>query len=206
MSDALREPWTNQRWRTRTAIVEAARQQALTGAEITIAGVAKTARVSEATAYRYFPDLVSLLREVLQDTWPDPEEVIKPLAGSRDVVERVGYVTEFMLREVVTRQGAVRAMISASVQRPEVTSEARPGHRFGLINTALEPLAQDKDFAEADILDQLKLDLAIIVSAEALFVLTDQRGLPPDEAVASISRTARAITRATVDRVKGTAP
>ena len=32
--------------------------------------VARAALVSEATAYRYFPDLVSLLREALAGVWP----------------------------------------------------------------------------------------------------------------------------------------
>jgi len=49
--------------------------------------------------------------------------------------------------------------------------------------------------AEADTLDpaafaQLKNDLAVVVSAEALFVLTDLCGLQPDDAIASATRTA----------------
>jgi hypothetical protein len=42
----------------------------------------------------------------------------------------------------------------------------------------------------------LKLDLAIVVSAEALFVLTDLWGLSPDEAIASAVRTATSLTKA----------
>lgn len=195
--------WTNQRWRTRTAIVEAAREQALTGAEITMAAVAKLALVSEATAYRYFPDLVSLLREVLEDTWPEPAEAMKPVAGSTDPVERIGYATEFMLREVLARQGAVRANISASVQRPDVAGKSRPGHRFGLIDHALAPLDQDPAIAASGGLTQLKQDLAIIVSAEALFVLTDLCGLSPNEAIASVARTARTVTQAAINGIRG---
>ena len=36
----------------------------------------------------------------------------------------------------------------------------------------------------------------MVMSAEALFVLTDLCGLPPDEAVASAVRTARSLTAA----------
>ncbi len=190
--------WSNQRLRTRNAIVSAARKQALTGAEITMAAVARAALVSEATAYRYFPDLVSLLTEVLQDTWPEPADAMQPVAESTDAVARVGHATQFLLREVIARRGAVRAMISASVQHPEVTSQARPGHRFKLIDYALEPLDQNPAFSETGVLDQLKRDLAIIVSAEALFVLIDLCGLSPNDAIASATHTARTITYATI--------
>ncbi len=92
-------------------------------------------------------------------------------------------------------------MISASVLQPEVASQARPGHRFALIEHALAPLDQHPATAAAGVLDQLKQDLAIIVSAEALFVLTDLCGLTPNEAIASATRTARVITQATVSGI-----
>lgn len=199
MTERVEGAWTNQRWRTRTAIVDAARTQALTGAEITMSTVARVARVSEATAYRYFPDLVALLREVLEDTWPEPAVAMAPIADSADPVERIGYATEFMLRAVLARQGAVRAMIAASVQRPEVASAARPGHRFGLIEHALGPLGKHPAVLPERALAQLRLDLAVIMSAEALFVLTDLCGLSDEDAIASATWTARAITRATLD-------
>jgi len=43
---------------------------------------------------------------------------------------------------------------------------------------------------------RLKQDLAIVVSAEALFVLTDLCGLSPDDAIASAVRTATTLTKA----------
>ena len=45
-------------------------------------------------------------------------------------------------------------------------------------------------------LAQLKRDLAVVVSAEALFSLTDLHGLDPEEAITSIVHTAAALTRA----------
>jgi hypothetical protein len=47
-------------------------------------------------------------------------------------------------------------------------------------------------------LAQLKQGLAIVMSAEALFVLTDLCGLSPQDAVASAVQTARSITSAAV--------
>ena len=43
---------------------------------------------------------------------------------------------------------------------------------------------------------RLKEGLAIVVSAEALFVLTDLCGLQPDDAIASAARTAATLTNA----------
>ena len=53
----------NQKQRTRTAIVAAARELIKDGAAVTMPAIARAALVSEATAYRYFPDLATLLRE-----------------------------------------------------------------------------------------------------------------------------------------------
>src|SRR3954466_13689538 len=74
----------NQKTRTRTAIVRAAAELSSTGREVTMPEVAKAALVSEATAYRYFPDLASLLREAIADQIPSPEEA---LAGGADPLD-----------------------------------------------------------------------------------------------------------------------
>lgn len=185
----------NQKLRTRTAIVQAAAELSRTGREVTMPEVAKAALVSEATAYRYFPDLASLLREAFAGQLPTPAEALQPVAGSDDPVERIAAATEFLLRHVLARQGAVRAMIAATVVRP-ADSAARPGLRFGLIDHALSPLAETLGAADPAALTQLKRDLAVVVGAEALFSLTDLNGLDPEDAIASIVHTATTLTRA----------
>lgn len=185
----------NQKLRTRTAIVQAAAELSRTGREVTMPEVAKAALVSEATAYRYFPDLASLLREAIAGQLPTPAEALQPVADSDDPVERIAAATEFLLRHVLARQGVVRAMIAATVVRP-ADSAARPGLRFGLIDHALSPLAETLGAADPAALTQLKRDLAVVVSAEALFSLTDLNGLDPEDAIASIVHTATTLTRA----------
>jgi AcrR family transcriptional regulator len=71
------------------------------GGEVTMPAVAKSALVSEATAYRYFPDLASLLNEALAGVWPSPETALEPVARSTDPVERIGYATEALLHRSV---------------------------------------------------------------------------------------------------------
>ncbi|MFG2957849.1 TetR/AcrR family transcriptional regulator [Streptomyces sp. NPDC048291] len=184
----------NQKLRTRTAIVQAAAELSRTGQEVTMPEVAGRALVSEATAYRYFPDLLSLLREAIAGQLPTPAEALTPVADSTDPVERVAAATEFLLRHIQARQGVVRAMIAATVVRP-AEAAARPGLRFGMIDHALAPAAESGALEPAA-LEQLKRDLAIVVSAEALFSLTDLYGLDPEEAISSLLRTATTLTRA----------
>jgi AcrR family transcriptional regulator len=187
----------NQKARTRKAIVDACRELTRSGTEVSMPEVARRAMVSEATAYRYFPDLVTLLQEALGGLWPDPAEALAPVAGSADPAERVGFACGYLMRGVHAYQGAVRAMISHTIVAPG-RSQARPGIRFDLIDYALAPFAGPDGAAVLTpaALAQLKQDLAIVVSAEALFVLTDLCGLPVDEAIAAAVRTAQTLTRA----------
>lgn len=186
----------NQRKRTRTAIVEAARTLIRSGGQLTMSGIAETAMVSEATAYRYFPDLASLVREAFVGLWPGPAEALEPVERSSDPVERVAFATAFLLRGVLAYQGAVRAVLSATITRPELAATARPGFRLELIEHALLPLSGTLAVTNPKRFAQLKRDLVVIVSAESLFALMDLCQLGPVEAIASVVRTAETVTAA----------
>ena len=99
---------------------------------------------------------------------------------------------EVLLRHVLAVKGAVRAVIAATITAPP-TARSRPGLRFGLIDAALDPVARPGAH-----MDRLKNDLAAVVSAEALFTLTDLRGLDPEDAIASLVRIARTVTTAAI--------
>jgi len=190
----------NQKRRTHDAIVRATAELMLTGRELTMPEIAKAALVSEATAYRYFPDLASLLREAMADQLPDPARALAEATASQDPVERVAVAAEYLIRHVMARQGVVRAMIAATVSRPG-TGEGRPGLRFGLIDEALAPLADTFGTADPAAFAQLKLGLSVIVSAEAYFSLIDHlHGLEPEAAVESLVHTATTLTRAALEQ------
>ena len=184
-----------QKERTRRAIVDAARELTRSGAEVTMPRVAELALVSEATMYRYFPDLTSLIQETLAGLWPDPAAALAPVETSEDPAERVAFACEHLLRGVHAYEGSVRAAISHTITAPG-TANARPGLRFGLIDHALAPFAASLAPAA---MTRLKLDLAVVVSAEAFFTLTDLCGLAPGDAIASAVRTATTLTRAAFD-------
>jgi AcrR family transcriptional regulator len=187
----------NQKKRTRMAIVGACRELIRSGGTVTMPDVARLALVSEATAYRYFPDLVSLVNEAFAGLWPSPAQALAPVADSGDPVKRVAFACEFLLRGVLASQTAARAMIAATITRPEQAA-IRPGIRFGLIDEALAPLNGTLDPVR---LTRLKQDLAAVVSAEAFFTLTDLARLTPEEAIASLVRTATAVTATTLGTI-----
>ncbi|MGO8948372.1 MAG: TetR/AcrR family transcriptional regulator [Ktedonobacterales bacterium] len=184
---------TNQKKRTRMAIIDACRQLIREGAVVTMPEVARLALVSEATAYRYFPDLVTLLNDSLVGLWPSPAEMLEPIARSTDPAERIAVASEVFLRRVLAYQGSVRTMISATITRPEVAA-TRPGLRFAWIDYALAPAEAALAPKDAGTFDRLKRDLAVVVSPESLFTLTDLCGLSPDDAISSTVRLAATIT------------
>jgi AcrR family transcriptional regulator len=183
---------TNQKARTQRAIIEACVELIRQRQPITMPEVARTAMVSQATTYRYFPDLATLLAQALAEDWPSPTEALAPVETSNDPVERVAFATRFLLHGVAERQAVVRSMISATIAQPDL-GKARPGIRFGVIEWALAPFVES---ANPDHLAQLRLDLAVVVSAEALFCLTDLCGLSIEDAIISAETTARTLTAA----------
>jgi AcrR family transcriptional regulator len=187
----------NQKRRTRAAIVAACQELILAGADINMPAVARAALVSEPTAYRYFPDLASLLEEALAGIDPDPIDAFATGADADDPVERVAHVAELLARLVIDRQGAIRVLISVSITKG-TARQMRPGYRFALIDQALAPLSAHRRGLDAATLEQLRRDLAVVISAEAVLTLLDIYGLGSDAAVASIVHTARLITAATL--------
>ncbi|MFD7815700.1 TetR/AcrR family transcriptional regulator [Streptomyces sp. NPDC059785] len=188
-------PRTNQMERTRTAIVDAARTLADSGTEIKMSAIAAEARVSEATAYRYFPDLISLLRAAVSPE--DQVATLRAATDSDDPVERIGLATQILGRAVLRREGAVRAVIASTIVKPS-TAKDRPARRFELIEHALAPWIDANGLAGHADVEQLVRDLSVIISAESVFTLTDLCGLSPDTAIASLVATARRTTAAAV--------
>lgn len=187
----------NQKRRTRAAIVAACQELITAGADINMPAVARAALVSEPTAYRYFPDLASLLEEALAGIEPDPAAALAAAADPADPVERVAYAAELLAKLVIQRQGAIRALISISIARG-TARQVRPGHRFALIDQALTPLTAPNSGISKATLEQLRRALAVVISAEAVLTLTDLYGLDPGPAIASIVHTARLVTEATL--------
>lgn len=186
----------NQRQRTHDTLLRAAVELVGQGREVTMREIAARALVSEATAYRYFPDLATLLSKAIAEDGTNPIESFQALHLPADPIERVGAAAEVLGRHVLRREKAVRATAAAAIAHPERAAD-RPGHRFGLIDLALQPLT-DTVAGTPPWLSQLRRGLSVVVAAEAFFHLLDTHGLTPDEAIATVAETARLLTRASV--------
>jgi AcrR family transcriptional regulator len=200
----------NQKQRTRNAIVATARDLVSQGKVPSVAEVAEAALVSPATAYRYFPDQLSLLRAALQEALPRDEEIATPIHDeTADVAERVAHATTAFLRLTLKRESLVRAVMALSllqsVEAPANRQEAaalRPGYRLAWIAQALAPLEGRID---ADALRRLRNALAVVVSSEALIALQDVSSLDAEEAVDICVWAARTLVQATVSNHTGKA-
>jgi len=201
----------NQKERTRRAIVAAAAKLIAAGTLPAMPEVAGEALVSTATAYRYFPDQLSLLSAALQDGYAGIGERFQPDIGTeRDLERRVDLATEGLLRRIVDREPLVRTVTALSLLRSvDVTvprSDAvgvRPGFRRAWIDEALRPA---EDQFDPENLRLLKLALGTVMSSEALFALEDVMGVGSAEAIEVCRWMARTLTgammRATQPRTK----
>jgi hypothetical protein len=87
-----------------------------------------------------------------------------------------------------------------SVTMPEVAKAAMVSEATAY-RYALAPFVDVLDEDDPELLAQLRLDLAVVVSAEALFCLTDLCGLSTEDAMDSAEQTARTLTAAAFRQV-----
>ena len=182
----------NQKERTRQALMQAARELLDEGRSPTVAQAALRALISEATAYRYYADAPSLLRDALAVNWPGLDDDLIRIRASGDMPERACIAAEAMARNVLSHERHVR-MIIAMAYSPDSDAGLRPGFRFKLIEAVLEPIANS---AEPEELRRLELALATVVSAEACLTLKDVCKIPNDQVIEISGWTARQLVTA----------
>lgn len=186
--EALLSGRANQKVRTRQDLITAARDLILKGQVPTVIEAAQEAKVSPATAYRYFPDQLRLLGDALKETGPflrsrvPPGDMDPALSPSERILLAVdGFYGQAMEREKLIR--AVMALsllktIDGTVSREEAVS-VRPGLRRIWIEKAL---AADREALPPAEFRRLKLALSVLISSEALVSLQDISGVSPREA------------------------
>jgi AcrR family transcriptional regulator len=197
----------NQKERTRRAIVAAAANLVAAGSLPTIPEVAQEALVSTATAYRYFPDQLSLLAAAVSDGYAGFGDRFRPEVGpTQDVADRVDIATEGLLRRILDREPLVRTVMALSLLRsvdgitpPGEAARVRPGFRNDWIDEALGPAESELTPEERR---RLKLALGVILGGEALVALKDVMGTDSAEAVEVCRWMARTLTEATLAQSK----
>lgn len=167
-------PRENQRRRTRKDLLQAAARLMKGGRTPTLDEVAEAALVSRATAYRYFPNVESLLVEAPLDVaMPEPDTLFRS-SSSDDPVARVERVDAAIQDVIASNEPALRMMLVHSLQLPlKGAADGQPvrqNRRTPLIEAALRP-ARAK-FKPAS-LDMLTKALGVVIGTESHVAFKD---------------------------------
>ena len=205
---ASRDPRANQRERTRLAIMEGARKLLREGKIPSVADAAEAARVSRATAYRYFPTQSALIQEAVHTGLPNTWEPDRRHADLMAFADRVEHAVAEMLTLTHDNEAILRGVLLLSLQqwatiqagdKLEEEPVTRGRGRIPAIQAALAPY---QDTLTPAALRRLTIGLSLIVGAESLVVLRDIWDLEETEAKEVARWIARTLTQATVNAIE----
>jgi AcrR family transcriptional regulator len=190
---------TNQKARTRDALIAAARQLLAEGVTPTVEAAAAEASVGRTTAYRYFPNS----RALLAATFPELE--MDSLLGTdppEDPLTRLEILAERLTQQIVEHEPEYRAQLRLALEGEPAGSESLPlrrGRRIAWVEDALSPLEGRMPEGE---LGRLVLGIGATLGIEALVWLTDMGGLSREEAVEVMRSNARTLLRSALERLE----
>ena len=198
---AVGQSHSQQKTRTRTALVEAARDLVTQGHTPTVEDAAAAASISRTTAYRYFPNQRALLAAAHPET---TVETLLPADAPDDPGERLDVVVREFMRIILDTEAQQRTMLRLSLEStsgaPPVDLPLRQGRAVGWIEDALAPLRGRIEHAE---FRRLVLAVRSATGIEALVWLTDIAGLSRTAAVDLMRWSVRAMYDATIARESG---
>ncbi len=181
---------TEQKARTRAAIVQAASELLAEGVTPTVEQAGDRAGVSRTTAYRYFPNqralLIASFPEIASDSLlPDP--------APDDPQARFEAVVGALTSRVVEHEPELRAQLRLSLEPDGAEPRELPfraGRAIGWIEDALAPLRGRLGEQQTR---RLALAVRCTVGIEALAWLTDVAGLSREDALEVMRWSARAL-------------
>lgn len=192
---------TQQKARTRAAMVAATRELIAGGVTPTVEQAAERAAISRTTAYRYFANQ----RALLMASYPelDAPSLLESDAPA-DPAARLDLVTENVARQIVEHEAELRTMLRMSLESPASSAQDLPfrkGRVIGWIEDALSPLRPQ--IPDSD-LRRLALAIRATLGIEALVWLTDIGGLSREEATDLMRSSARTLLRAELTKAAST--
>jgi AcrR family transcriptional regulator len=181
-----------QKSRTRSALVAAARGMVSRGLTPTVVEAADAASVSRTTAYRYFPNQRAILAAA------HPETVAESMLGDdppEEPAARLEEVVRAFTALILETEAQQRTMLRLSLEDPHDRGALplRQGRAIGWISEALEPVRGQLSDNE---LHRLALAIRSATGIEALVWLTDIGGMSPDAAVELMCWSAQSMLRA----------
>jgi AcrR family transcriptional regulator len=186
---------TQQKQRTRAALVSAARDLIAQGLSPTVEDAATAASISRTTAYRYFSSQRALLAAAHPET---ATTSMLPREPPSDPEARLDLVVRAFTQMIVETEPQQRTMLRLSLEADDDERAALPlrqGRAIGWIEEALEPM---RDHFDDKQVHRLALAIRSATGIEALAWLTDVAGLSRRDAVGLMRWSARALYRSAV--------
>ncbi|KRC86408.1 TetR family transcriptional regulator [Achromobacter sp. Root83] len=199
------EPPHGPRARMRKTLLDAAQQLMAQGVTPSVAELAEHARVSRATAYRYFPSQSALIAAVV-------DESLGPIlawdSNAPDAAARVDELLRFAYPRLESHEAPLRAAIMVSLQQHAEASAGKAGpeprlvrgHRVDILKRAIAPLAADLTPAQQDRVAQA---LSLVYGTEVFLVLKDIWKLELAEITDVVRWTANAIIKQALSETAG---
>ena len=180
----------NQKRRTRTELLRAARQIIEKGGHPSVAEVADLAGISRATAYRYFSTPDEIIREAVLDGVADVIKVAPAPdnAGAATVADRLDKLVADVFQMVLGNESVFRALLGNSAVGD--SQVRRGGRRIDWLKQAMAPLEGEippKEFK------RLVNALSLVMGIESVVVMRDICELEPKEAEKTLRWAARTL-------------
>jgi AcrR family transcriptional regulator len=184
----------NQKLRTRQALIDAAIAMRDEGHHPTLAQVAERARVSRATAYRYFPSLEALISEtaadremkLLESFWRPGDDPVKGIGQAANALNSL------LLEDEIGLHVMERSFMTVWLENESHETPLRPGRRMSYIEPIVDSL---KDVLPPRARKRLKQALSIVIGTEALIAVRDISRASVEESLDSAAWAARALVR-----------
>jgi len=187
---------TQQKQRTRAALVAAARRLIADGVTPGVEETADAAAISRSTAYRYFPNQAALLAAA----HPEIEaHSLLPENPPEDPAARLDAVVAAFTRLIVDTEPQQRATLRLSLELDPAQRPALPLRQGRAIRWIGEALAPLQATLSDDELLRLVLAIRSATGIEALVWLTDIGRLSRDDAVALMRWSAQAMFEAALN-------
>lgn len=204
MQSDERDPRANQKSRTRQAIIDAAAALVEEGVLPSVVEAAERAKVSRATAYRYFPTQQDL-HQVLVALNPTMEEVNAALAAtdSDDPAVRLTTLLDAYNPRTLAAEPWARATLRTVLDAWLKANEGDGGNSYYRVPLRLQwvedVLAPVTDLDE-DSRRRLVAALTLVIGLEPIMVLKDVVGLDDEETLDVLSWAAGALLRAGLEK------
>ena len=158
---------------------------------LTVARAAEKANVAEATAYRYYRNPRTLLRDALFIDWSGLDDLLTALVLIPRPVDRAQRAAEEMARFVLERELRIRLLFTATEQEPRDKDGIGGLPHASFRRRLVEAVLSGAETVLGADFKTIQLGLIVIISPQAVLTLRDALPLEPIEVVKELGLMSR---------------